>query len=621
MRMLLRMIPLLLRAAPGAMARGAALAVVVLVMGAALLGLSGWFITATGIAGLAGLGIAFDVFRPSAGVRFLALGRTAARYGERLLTHDAVLRALAALRVTVLRQQGRLGGHALARLRGEAVLTRVVSDVDALDGLLLRVVLPVAAGIVTQALVFAALWWLVGPLVALAVLAALLPASAVVLWLLARATLAPSEAAEAGSQALRRGVIDTIRDREALILSGRLRVREAALLDQDARARAATAALDRAERRAGALLSVIAAGTLAAALVAGALLLGRGAVDAPRAVIGLFVALALAETVLPLRRGLAEIGRMAGAARRLGLPDRQSGHRGDGADSGGAGDAMGAGARHGAPARRGLTGPEVCGPDAATGSGAPGGIGPGVRHGAPARKGLTGSSVGGAASGDRDQSAERPTRVGIGAPDTNLTEAPLLRVDRAELSLTVQAGEAVALTGPSGRGKSTLLLGIAGLLPLDGILLKGRAPCDRDEAELRRTVAMLPQRSALMAGTLREALCLAADFDDEALWAVLRAVVLDEVIAARGGLEMRLGERGGGLSGGQARRLALARCLLLAPELLLLDEPTEGLDDATAARVLWGVRRHLPEAALLVVMHRGSGHAMFDAVQAVGAPG
>lgn len=587
MRMLLRMIPLLLRAAPGAMARGAALAVVVLVMGAALLGLSGWFITATGIAGLAGLGIAFDVFRPSAGVRFLALGRTAARYGERLLTHDAVLRALAALRVTVLRQQGGLDARALARLRGEAVLTRVVSDVDALDGLLLRVVLPVAAGVVTQALVFAALWWLVGPLVALAVLAALLPASAVVLWVLARATLAPSEAAEAGSQALRRGVIDTIRDREALILSGQLRARQAALLDQDARARAATAALDRAERRAGALLSVIAAGTLAAALVAGALLLGRGAVDAPRAVIGLFVALALAETVLPLRRGLAEIGRMAGAARRLGLPDWQRGHRGDGADSGGAGDAMGARARHGAPARKGPMGP----------------------------------SVDGAASGDGDQSAERPTRVGIGAPDRNLTEAPLLRVDRAELSLTVQAGEAVALTGPSGRGKSTLLLGIAGLLPLDGILLKGRAPCDRDEADLRRTVAMLPQRSALMAGTLREALCLAADFNDEALWAVLRAVALDELVAARGGLEMRLGERGGGLSGGQARRLALARCLLLAPELLLLDEPTEGLDDATAARVIWRVRRHLPEAALLVVMHRGSGHAMFDAVQAVGAPG
>ena len=67
-----------------ALTRGAVLAVTVLVMGAALLGLSGWFITAAATAGLAGAGAVFDVFRPSAAVRFLALGRTAARYGERL---------------------------------------------------------------------------------------------------------------------------------------------------------------------------------------------------------------------------------------------------------------------------------------------------------------------------------------------------------------------------------------------------------------------------------------------------------------------------------------------------------------------------------------------------------
>ena len=134
MRPVLRIVRLLLAAAPWAMVRGAALSVVVLLMGAALLGLSGWFITATGVAGLAGLGIAFDVFRPSAGVRFLALGRTAARYGERLLTHDATLRALAALRVTLLRRHAGADARALMGLRSESVLTRIVSDVDALDG-------------------------------------------------------------------------------------------------------------------------------------------------------------------------------------------------------------------------------------------------------------------------------------------------------------------------------------------------------------------------------------------------------------------------------------------------------------------------------------------------------
>ena len=102
MRWLWQIYRLLWRADKRAMRRGLALSVAVLVAGAALLGLSGWFITAAAAAGLAGAGAVFDVFRPSAGVRFLALGRTAARYGERLLTHDATLRALANLRVRLL---------------------------------------------------------------------------------------------------------------------------------------------------------------------------------------------------------------------------------------------------------------------------------------------------------------------------------------------------------------------------------------------------------------------------------------------------------------------------------------------------------------------------------------
>ena len=72
---------------------GACLAAITVLAGMGLLGLSGWFIAATAIAGLhAASALAFDVFAPSAGIRLLALGRTAARYGERLVTHDATLR-------------------------------------------------------------------------------------------------------------------------------------------------------------------------------------------------------------------------------------------------------------------------------------------------------------------------------------------------------------------------------------------------------------------------------------------------------------------------------------------------------------------------------------------------
>ena len=163
-------------------------------------------------------------------------------------------------------------------------------------------------------------------------------------------------------------------------------------------------------------------------------------------------------------------------------------------------------------------------------------------------------------------------------------------------TLTVGPGETVALTGPSGSGKSTLLLAAAALLPVAAghIALGDVSVADWDEAALRRDMAMLPQRSVLMSGTVAEALCLAGPGnDDAALWQALDAVRLTEVMAARDGLNTMIGARGEGLSGGEARRLALARVLLRRPKVLLLDEPTEGLDDPTAEAVLAGVRRLL----------------------------
>ncbi|MCB1357101.1 MAG: ATP-binding cassette domain-containing protein, partial [Maritimibacter sp.] len=96
----------------------------------------------------------------------------------------------------------------------------------------------------------------------------------------------------------------------------------------------------------------------------------------------------------------------------------------------------------------------------------------------------------------------------------------------------------------------------------------------------------------------------APDAPDDALWVALEATALADTIRARGGLSLRLGARGAGLSGGEARRLVLARALLRRPAVLVLDEPTEGLDTATSARVMAGLRTALPHAALLVAAHR-----------------
>jgi ATP-binding cassette subfamily C protein CydC len=148
-----------------AMLRGAALSVVVLARGAALLGLSGWFITAAAAAGLAGTGAVFDVFRPSAMVRFLALGRAAARYGERMLTHEATLRALESLRLRVLSAHLTAPYPRMIQARGAQALNRLTADIDALDGVPLRLVLPAMAGLAVQVMALIMLWWLVAPVV------------------------------------------------------------------------------------------------------------------------------------------------------------------------------------------------------------------------------------------------------------------------------------------------------------------------------------------------------------------------------------------------------------------------------------------------------------------------
>ncbi|WP_136246542.1 thiol reductant ABC exporter subunit CydD [Halomonas borealis] len=174
------------------------------------------------------------------------------------------------------------------------------------------------------------------------------------------------------------------------------------------------------------------------------------------------------------------------------------------------------------------------------------------------------------------------------------------------LSLSLAAGEILAVSGPSGAGKSTLLQLLAGFL-------------DPEAGDMRRQagleVAWMDQRPLLIHGSLADNLRLAApDADEPALRRALSAAGLGALMSALPeGLETRLGERGVGLSGGQAQRLALARVFLSEARLVLLDEPTESLDVDSEASVIEALMALAAEGrSLVIASHRAAPLACAD---------
>ncbi|MGC5661286.1 thiol reductant ABC exporter subunit CydC [Micromonospora sp. WMMD723] len=534
---------------------------------------AGLLASATELAGLALMATATWLLMSAAGqppldrltvaivaVRALAVSRGVLRYTERLAGHDAVLRMITDVRARVFASLAARPGPAGQR-SGDA-LSRLVSDVEAVQDLLLRVLVPGAAAALVGVLAVGGAALVSLP--AAGVLAVGLLVAGVVLPVLATA----STRRAADEVAPLRGALAT----DAVDLThGAADLAAFGATGQALRAATRRAdRLARLERRLAATgFAVDAAGVLVAGLTAAGVVLAALRADVAGVLVGVLavgtlaaveIALALvgaARQHTQLRAGLARVAAL--------LDDAPDGDPGTG------------------PGRR-RPAPEP-GTDAA--------------DGVPVDATTTGLDV-------RFEGVVVRYREGA---------APAL----AGFDLDLPAGRRIAVVGPSGAGKSTLAAVLTGAVRPDAgrVTLAGRDVSAYPPEELPRAVGGLLAEAYVFHASVRENLLLGRPDAGEAelVEATRAAGLLDWVREQPDGWDTVVGEEGGQLSGGQRQRLALARALLAAPGVLVLDEPTEGLDPVAADAVLAGTLAATPAGrSVLVITHRLSGLAGLDEI-------
>lgn len=525
---------------------GILLGVAVIATNALLMAVSGWFITSMAIAGISA--VSFNYFTPSAAIRALAIARTVGRYLERLVTHAAAFQMLADLRLWLFQRLEPLSPALLERYASGELAGRLRSDIDALENLYLRMIAPLATGVVASigAVVFVA-YWHIGAALVLCV--ALLFSGLVLPVIVGRMAARHGKLMITLNGELRSLVTSGIGGSAELLLLGAVEMHAAQVDELSSR-------LIREQDRLARTSAVTTAALFLAAGCGCALLLfvmlpdlSTGVLTGPRVVMLLLFAAAVFEAVGGLPAAMQFYTATAAAAARI---------------------------------------TELA-------SAAPPVTEPVVGNPLPAAYDLVVRRVAFSYDGYRQ----------------------ILH----DFDLELPVGARVALTGESGCGKSTLVDILLRFREYQGtITLGGTELRTLNGSDLRRLIAALRQRPHLFNATIRENLLLARPEATPAeVAAVVHIAALDGWIAGLPeGLDTRVGEGGCTISGGEARRIALARTLLQDAPLVILDEPTEGLDAETESLVLQRLHHYLAGKSLLLITHRPAALQLVERVITLG---
>ncbi|BDR18553.1 cysteine/glutathione ABC transporter ATP-binding protein/permease CydC [Vibrio sp. zbq_19] len=512
---------------------GMLLAFLTLAASIGLLTLSGWFISAAAVAGLTVARETFNYMLPGAGVRGAAMARTAGRWGERVVSHNATFKLLTDLRIFFFKKLAPLIPGRVSTMRDADLLNRLVADVDAMDHVYLRLISPVVIGIfgiLSLTAVLAFFDWHLALLLG-SILTVMLFVWPVLFYKLGKNN---GENLTHHKAQLRVATLDWLQGYSELSIFGAEERYRNLILEKQKQLLSNQFVNANLTGMASGLLMLVNGLTLVVMLWFAADGVGGRAPD-PWIALFAFATMASFEILMPIAGAFQYLGQTLTSARRLNEVI--------------------------------LAEPDVVFPE---------------------------------------QSKYKDTTLDIEFDNIGFTYPDGQQKVLKDLSLSLPLGTKTAIVGQTGSGKSTLIQLLCRYWDVNQgeVRIGGTKLQDWSESDLREAMTVVSQRVDVLNGTLRDNLLMAApEASDERLSEILQKVELGGLLEAPG-LDAWLGDGGRQLSGGEKRRIGIARALLRDAPILLLDEPTEGLDKRTEQKVMTLFNEHFANKTVVFITHR-----------------